>query len=385
MVFRSAYDEPLYFTGAVRSDVGPTLATAVVAPLSDTAARVVKFHVSPGCPVEDSDSSGVTLLTGSPGGWAGGYIEEDVLNTVLFARHEVSAAEINVATTTSLTKTILPLADLTGVSGDRELFSRPPVVFLQTQYRLDDFENGILREPLYDIQIFRVTSTEVEVGIFASHGAPQKSSIIVGLMAVPGGDFTWANGLQSTALKADPDGQTGIPFPKLPDMEKSGNCGFPLMLFNLVQRADTSTSSFRAYPVFTSGANVLAFQLAACVVDTQGSLFSASDSVDVEETSDHALLVAWLLGLLIPAAIIGAAIIYLWVYWKLHRKPPPAEPRSDIETLWSQDSLELVESRASLASWSQHSSDSLLKPGVTSQANPRPPMRGSQAQPRPPK
>ncbi|KAH0488930.1 MAG: hypothetical protein KVP17_000895 [Porospora cf. gigantea B] len=121
MVFRSAYDEPLYFTGAVRSDVGPTLATAVVAPLSDTAARVVKFHVSPGCPVEDSDSSGVTLLTGSPGGWAGGYIEEDVLNTVLFARHEVSAAEINVATTTSLTKTV------SVVSGSEPRFCLLPI------------------------------------------------------------------------------------------------------------------------------------------------------------------------------------------------------------------------------------------------------------------
>ena len=107
MVFRSTYDEPVYFTGAVRTDVSTNLATAVAAPLSDTTARVVKFRVAPGCPVEEpSDSSGVTLLIGSLGGWAGGYIQEDVLQTVLFARHEVSAVDINLAAATSVTKTV---------------------------------------------------------------------------------------------------------------------------------------------------------------------------------------------------------------------------------------------------------------------------------------
>ena len=123
------------------------------------------------------------------------------------------------------------------------VFDDAPVVVVQPQYRKDDLKNGAFVEPLYDIVVFDVTRATVEVGIFASN-APQRSSVVVGLMAFVAGVNDLSPYLQSAASLGRPDSDQPLTL-SLPYMSLAGNCAVPFIFANHVESADTPGASFR--------------------------------------------------------------------------------------------------------------------------------------------
>ncbi|KAH0488450.1 MAG: hypothetical protein KVP17_004742 [Porospora cf. gigantea B] len=130
------------------------------------------------------------------------------------------------------------------------VFDDAPVVVVQPQYRKDDLKNGAFVEPLYDIVVFDVTRATVEVGIFASN-APQRSSVVVGLMAFVAGVNDLSPYLQSAASLGRPDSDQPLTL-SLPYMSLAGNCAVPFIFANHVESADTPGASFRAPPSTTT-------------------------------------------------------------------------------------------------------------------------------------
>ena len=123
------------------------------------------------------------------------------------------------------------------------VFDEAPVVVVQPQYREDDLRDGAFVEPLYDIAVFDVTSTTVQVAIFASNAHP-RSSLVVGLMAFVSGVNDLSPYLQSAASSGRPNSDQPLTL-SLPHMSLAGNCSVPLIFANHVESADTPGTTYR--------------------------------------------------------------------------------------------------------------------------------------------